>query len=263
MRKLTTLVLLSFGLLITGIFMNELLDPVDQEFTNKFKAMAQSVEDNNLTVQPAFQDWLVTNISEISYYSDNVFVTTTPGKYNIGDKIRLTQGGSTKYFYITEFITSTRIRLNAGDDYTYIIDSLDSFFYSRVVNPSGFPLVFNFTPRIYKSTTNISASFTSRICTFALNGGLATMSYSLVADSMPASTSLINIESPFSNYSGLFSGVFFTGLENQSQHGMFYDFGDNGDGLYGTLGFLANDLAGDYPTASWIAFVVTAPVVEY
>ena len=64
-------------------------------------------------------------------------------KYQKGDKIRLTQGGDWKYFYITGVSYSapnTTITITGGSDYTLVSAAITDNYYSKAMNPQGWPI---------------------------------------------------------------------------------------------------------------------------
>lgn len=71
--------------------------------------------------------------------------TDATTKYSVGDKIRLVQSGSTKYFYVTA-VTSTVLTVNGGSDYTVANSAISAIYYSKDETPLGFPQYFNYTP---------------------------------------------------------------------------------------------------------------------
>jgi hypothetical protein len=64
-------------------------------------------------------------------------------KYQKGDKIRLTQGGDWKYFYITGVSYSapnTTITITGGSEYTLVSAAITDNYYSKAMNPQGWPI---------------------------------------------------------------------------------------------------------------------------
>lgn len=70
------------------------------------------------------------------------FVITVPSgaasKYNVGDKIKLTQT-TVKYFIITA-ITDTTLTVYGGTDYTLANAAISANYYSHAKSPVGFPM---------------------------------------------------------------------------------------------------------------------------
>lgn len=65
--------------------------------------------------------------------------------YQKGDKIRIKQGGSYKYFTIVTVATSL-LTVTGGTDYTVANAGITDMYYSKSASPIGFPDFFNYTP---------------------------------------------------------------------------------------------------------------------
>ena len=65
-------------------------------------------------------------------------------KYAIGDRIRLTQGGGYKYFYIVT-VAATLLTITGGTSYTLANAAIADQDYSHVASPVGFPQWFSFS----------------------------------------------------------------------------------------------------------------------
>ena len=69
--------------------------------------------------------------------------------YAKGDKIRLVQSNTTKYFYITNVAfagSTTTVTITGGSDYSLANSAITFRYYSKATNPNGFPDWFNWTP---------------------------------------------------------------------------------------------------------------------
>lgn len=89
---------------------------------------------------PACEEWTVTGTNILTVPSDATL------KYSIGDKIRLTQTATTKYFYVID-VAPTALTLTGGDDYSVsVIFPITDFFFSKAVTPVGFPQHFYYLP---------------------------------------------------------------------------------------------------------------------
>lgn len=93
------------------------------------------------------------------------------GKYQKGDKIKLTQT-SVKYFYIigvSYTSPNTTITVTGGSDYSLANATITNPYYSKVENPQGFPGMFNFTTTFtnYSDVTTKFAKFNikNNLCT--------------------------------------------------------------------------------------------------
>lgn len=67
------------------------------------------------------------------------------GRYAPGDKIRIVQSGTTKYFYVVS-LTDTILTVTGGTDYTVANATITSPAFSKDSTPIGFPHFFNYTP---------------------------------------------------------------------------------------------------------------------
>lgn len=104
---------------------------------------------------PTSEDWIEIPISctgesvaQIATFTGNFDAVTV---FNIGDKVRLKQGGAYKYFYVINK-SGAYAALNGGSDYAVTTAAITNFAYSRLVNPTGFPPFFNYLPIVSEST---------------------------------------------------------------------------------------------------------------
>jgi hypothetical protein len=88
--------------------------------------------------------------------------------YSIGDKIKLTNDGSTKYFYIISAPTPDSLKISG--DSTGLVGAagtaLTNIYYSHATSPVGFPQWFDYTPILTVSggTAPTYATFINRYC---------------------------------------------------------------------------------------------------
>lgn len=90
------------------------------------------------------------------------------GRYSVGDKYRIYQNNTLKYFYIVG-VANTLLTITGGTDYTLTNSTINNPCTSRRATPVGFPQWFNFTP----SNTNITigtGGSASNTGTFTING---------------------------------------------------------------------------------------------
>jgi hypothetical protein len=81
-------------------------------------------------------------------------VETKTGKYQKGDKIKLTQT-TAKYFYIIAISYSspnTTVTVTGGSDYTVANAAITLPYFSKIENPQGFPEFFAVTAPTFSST---------------------------------------------------------------------------------------------------------------
>lgn len=114
------------------------LQPSDREGRTQYLPMSQDWIE---MVKPATGSTSGTigtvTFTDTEYVADEFF--------NIGDKLRLKQGGDYKYFYVVGSNANT-ILVTAGDDYTLAAADITNMALSRVANPSGHPQIFQFSP---------------------------------------------------------------------------------------------------------------------
>ncbi len=82
--------------------------------------------------------WTYASATTITVPSD------ATAKYSVGDKIKIVQSASTKYFYITG-VAATTLTVNGGTDYTVANSAISSIYYSKAASPLSFPQYFNYT----------------------------------------------------------------------------------------------------------------------
>lgn len=106
-------------------------------------------------------------------YASSTTVTISGDVTNlfaIGDKLRIVQSGSTKYFYITNKVYSapnTTLTLAGGTDYTVANVAISAPFYSHASSPTGFPEWFSYTPTVGVGTQGNATTTGSK---FKMNG---------------------------------------------------------------------------------------------
>lgn len=102
-----------------------------------------------------------------SYASATTITVPTDAttKYQVGDRIKLTQSSTVKYFYIIG-VAATTLTITGGSDYTLANSAITANYYSKVTNPLGFPAAFNYSPTF----AGFSANPTSVVARFSLVG---------------------------------------------------------------------------------------------
>lgn len=81
--------------------------------------------------------------------------------YDVGDKVRLKQGGGYKYFYVSA-VGATTLTVYGGSDYTVANAAITDVEVSKDENPLGFPGAFNWAPTytgFAVTPTNVVARF--------------------------------------------------------------------------------------------------------
>lgn len=131
---------------------------------------------------PAGETW--------TYASSTTFTVSgnQTGKYQKGDKVKLTQT-TVKYFYITNVVYSspnTTVTVSGGDDYSLANAAITLPYYSKAVNPQGFPRWFRWTPTLI--STGATFTYTFQTGTFAINNGLVVFEASIQLGAAPGGT---------------------------------------------------------------------------
>lgn len=109
-----------------------------------------------------FDGWIA--VSDAWSYASATTITVPSDattKYSVGDKIKLVQSASTKYFYITS-VASTVLTVNGGTDYTVANSAISGIYYSKAATPLNFPQWFAYTPTLSGPTLGtgtLTASF--------------------------------------------------------------------------------------------------------
>lgn len=101
-------------------------------------------------------------------YASATTITVPSGatsKYSVGDKVKLVQSGTTKYFYITT-VASTLLTITGGSDYTLANSTISSPYTSNAATPLGFPQYFSYTP----TWTNLTVGSATQLWRFTVKG---------------------------------------------------------------------------------------------
>ena len=88
-------------------------------------------------IEAADQTWTYASATTFTVSGDQTSIFTK------GTKIKLTNDGSTKYFYVTDSSYSdptTTVTVTGGTDYTLASGAITNPYYSYVDNPQGFPV---------------------------------------------------------------------------------------------------------------------------
>jgi hypothetical protein len=115
-----------------------------------------------------------------TYASPNTF--TVNGDITVrnrkGDKIKLEQDYTIKYFYIIDLSYSTdsettMVTVTGGTNYSLAETPIGNNYYSKVGSPQGFPGWFNYTPTL----TGFSAAPTNTVYRFCINNNLCIVEF--------------------------------------------------------------------------------------
>ena len=117
-----------------------------------------------------------------------------------GTKIKLTNDGSTKYFYVTDssYSTNTTVTITGGTDYTLASGAITNPYYSYVDNPQGFPHWFAYNPTL-GGITEGNGTKSARFC---VNGRTVTCVLKFTLGSTSSVTSGITVSVPIDKATG-------------------------------------------------------------
>ncbi|HPO87525.1 MAG TPA: hypothetical protein PLN86_16925 [Candidatus Hydrogenedentes bacterium] len=113
---------------------------------------------NNGWTSVASETWTYATANSFTISGDKTSV------YSVGDKIKLTQSSTVKYFYIYAVSYSapnTTISITGGIDYTFANSAVSENYYSKLSTPNGFPSYFKYTPTAtgITGTTTVEGAF--------------------------------------------------------------------------------------------------------
>jgi len=182
-----------------------------EKFLSTIKDLSSRLDNLERTSQPQLIDWYEYNPSYFTRYADNVITVDTKiiveNVFQIGDKVRINQGGY-KYFYIIYIDTATnRITLSGGDDYVFTSSAFTSFGTSKLPTPFGHPLIFDYSTSslVYTAdsttTYNDSAKFAGgdgiRSAKFSMNGPIVQVWFELGTTAMRSGILSVELSTPF------------------------------------------------------------------
>lgn len=96
---------------------------------------------------------------------------TASNKYDKGDKINFTQGGTNMYGYVYSIPSGTTLLITGGTDYQLGTTAVTSLQYSKAQSPNGFPGTFNFNPNETYTGTAPTGN-TKRVSQFSMQGNM-------------------------------------------------------------------------------------------
>lgn len=124
------------------------------------------IYDARIQCSRASDGWVSANESWAYASATTITVPTgATGKYSVGDKVRIYQANTIKYFYITG-VAATTLTVYAGSDYTVANSTILNPCYSKAATPVGFPQSFAFTP----SWTNLTVGSATNSGTVSMSG---------------------------------------------------------------------------------------------
>lgn len=113
---------------------------------------------------PVTDTWVYASANTVTVPSDPTL------KFQVGDKVMLTQGSSVGYFYVTSTTSAPlTLSLSGGIDYTLTNLSITNIYVSRASRPWGFRDCFNYDPSPF--TTNAGTyTATTTFAKFSIKG---------------------------------------------------------------------------------------------
>lgn len=133
-----------------------------------------NIQDVRILCSTPGDGWVSANESWTYASATTITVPTNATfKYSVGDKIRLIQSGSAKFFYITG-VAATTLTINGGTDYTLANAAIIQPCYSKRATPQGFPQWFAYTPTWTAASVNPAIGNGSITGKFTMNGKTVT-----------------------------------------------------------------------------------------
>lgn len=172
---------------------------VDEKYRIMGNKSAPVDDSGGLAMLPTNSDWVEFPAASTAFtYTSASRITITgilpSDRFQVGDKLRIKQT-TYKYFYVIGVTDSTLstgyIDVNAGSDYTVANATIQELGISRLVNPSGFPPVFNYT------ATPTDCTFQSQALTYSMQGSLVKISGNFSALTEDATNASIRMTFPF------------------------------------------------------------------
>jgi hypothetical protein len=124
------------------------------------------------------------DFNEVPVYASATTFTCSAGLAAIlgtGDKVRLRQSGTDKYFFVTG-VSGTTVTINGGTDYTLANATIGKAHFSKDATPAGFPHWFNFNPTL----TNVTVGNGTQTGKFTMLGKQVTQRFQFVMGSTSA-----------------------------------------------------------------------------
>jgi len=183
------------------------LNPVENRVIGTINENSKQLKALQKSRQPYQGDWFEFNISSFSYISNNVIAVDpsipVENFFQMGDKVRINQTAY-KYFYVIKVDTPlNRLTLDAGAVYTFDNTTFTTFGISRLSNPLGHPLIFDFSNnlKVYcydGSYHDDTANFQVIYGAYSMIGCIATISYDIYSiANMRAGAFIVLFYSPF------------------------------------------------------------------
>lgn len=140
---------------------------------------------------------------------------TASNKYDKGDKVNFTQGGTNMYGYVYSIPTGTTLLITGGTDYQYGTTAVTNLLYGKVETPNGFPGTFNYNPNETWTGTAPTGN-TKRVAQFSMRGNMVYLRFYSSYGTGGSSTQMtINQPIPSLESSSIFHDWMIGGLGTQ------------------------------------------------
>lgn len=147
---------------------------------NEDVALTATATQLNAQVLATNDGW--TSADESWAYASASTITVPSGaaaKYSKGDKIKLTQSATVKYFYVKS-VADTVLTVTGGSDYTVADATISANFYSHQSSPIGFPAYFNTTATTFNATyvdNGSGGTISTSTSRFTISGNICIWTY--------------------------------------------------------------------------------------
>ncbi len=165
-------------------------------------AGAQTITGQKTITSPLFtgtlDGWIAAG--ETWTYASATTITVPSGavsKYQIGDKIKLTQT-TVKYFSIVG-VADTLLTITGGDDYTLVDAAITLPYYSKIENPQGFPHWFNWTPAYSALGGMTYTSVSTEFAYFKVIGNACEIVLRAIGTTGGTATNILEATTPIDN----------------------------------------------------------------
>lgn len=140
--KIITLLILILLILMPLELINQ------DKLTSKLADLENRLSAIESARQPYISDWYSLNAGSFTYSSASQIAisdTYTLNLFRTGDKLKIIQGATTKYFYVMQ-VGANYINIYGGNSYTFTNTTISYIGYTRKEVVLGFPNYMTFTP---------------------------------------------------------------------------------------------------------------------
>lgn len=121
----------------------------DNELPDRIAGLENKVYELATGRQPYLADWIQLPSNIFLFNTASIFSTSQSftNTITVGDRVRWKNTGDVNYRYAyVVSLNANAITINAGDDYSIANNTITEFWYSKNVNPTGFPNFFQYQP---------------------------------------------------------------------------------------------------------------------